>query len=149
MSDNIRSLVKEHQAFYEVAPYYVLLEERHGNLPPTTRRIQAGFDIDIYGVETDKNKLELPQPDEYELGYEELKKMAEEVSHHISESCSLEVIPFPSEFVIDVRHHGNVEATLRLRISHCRGLDQPAGLPEQQALAEVEKQLHSMGLARR
>jgi hypothetical protein len=42
-----------------------------------------------------------------------------------------------------------MEATFRLRISHGRGLDQPAGLPEQRALEEVEKELKSMGFARR
>ena len=31
MSDNLRSLIKEHHAFYEVLPYYLLLEERHGS----------------------------------------------------------------------------------------------------------------------
>jgi hypothetical protein len=33
MSDNLRSRIKEHHAFYEVLPYYVLLEESHGSIP--------------------------------------------------------------------------------------------------------------------
>jgi hypothetical protein len=74
--------------------------------------------------------------------------MAERVSQHTSDSCSLEVIPFPFVAIIDGRD-GKVEAIIRLRISHGRGLDQPAGMPEQRALEEVEKELDSMGIKRR
>ncbi len=95
MSDNLRSLIREHHAFYEVLPYYVLLEKRHGSVPATTQRVQAGFDIDIYGMNTKKALM------------------------------------------------------LRIRISHWRGLDQPAGLPEQHALTTVETWLHGQGVARR
>ena len=45
MSDDIRSWIKEHHAFYEVLPSYVVLEERPVGRPATTRRVQAGFDI--------------------------------------------------------------------------------------------------------
>jgi hypothetical protein len=78
-----------------------------------------------------------------------LRRVTENVSQHATDSCSLEVIPSPSTVVFDIRDHGKMEATFRLRISHGRGLDQPAGLPEQRALEEVEKELKSMGFARR
>jgi hypothetical protein len=72
MSDNLRSLIKEHHAFYEVLPYYVLLEERHGSFSAVTRSVQAGFDVDIYGVSI-KKELTLPGLDPaYALGYSEL-----------------------------------------------------------------------------
>jgi hypothetical protein len=147
MSYNFRSLIKEHQAFYEVLPYDVLLEERHGSFPAMTRRVQAGFDVDIYGVSV-KNELTLPGPDpKYALAYSELQKLAKKLSHDTP--CSLEVIPFPSTAVIDIRNHAQVEGMLRIRISHWRGLDQPAGPPEQHALEEVENRLHGLGVARR
>jgi hypothetical protein len=147
MSENFRSLIKEHHAFYEVSPYYVLLEEKHGSFPPMTRRVQAGFDIDIYGASV-KGELTLPGADpKYTLGYSELQKLAETLSHDAS--CSLEVIPFPSTAIVDVRNHAQVEGMLRIRISHSRGIDQPAGLLEQHALEEVETRLHGLGVARR
>lgn len=149
MPDNIRSLVKEYRAFYEVLPYYILLDERHGSVPATTRRVQAGFDVEIYGVRTEDNKMAMPPHREYALGYAELQRIAESVSHSAGDSCSLEVIAFPSSIVLDVRDHAKVEARLRIRISHRGSLDQPAGLPEQRALEEIEKQLKSLGLARR
>ena len=149
MSDNIVKIVKEHRAFYEVSPYDVMLEERHGSLKATTRKVQGGFDVDIYGINTRKD-MAFPGSDrDYALGYAELQKIAEEVSHHTSGSCVLEVIPFPSRIVFDNRSGETVEGMLRIRISHGRGLDQPAGLPEEHALKEVENQLHGMGVKRR
>jgi hypothetical protein len=148
MSDNITSVFKEHHAFYEVSPYYLVIEERHGSSPPKSRRVQAGFDVDVYGVNI-KADLEFPEavPD-YVLGHTMLERIAGEISHHTSGSCFLEVVSFPSRIVFDSRNQA-VEGMLRIRISHRRGLDQPAGEPEQHALAQFEKQLRGKGLARR
>jgi len=38
---------------------------------------------------------------------------------------------------------------IRIRISHRRGGDQPAGLPEQHTLEEIENQLNGLGITRR
>jgi hypothetical protein len=78
-----------------------------------------------------------------------LQKIAEELSRHATGSSFLEVIEFPSTVFFDSRRHGKAEGLLRIRISHCRGLDQPAGMPEQSALEELEKELKNLGLARR
>jgi hypothetical protein len=149
MTDNISSLVKEHLAFYEVSPYYVVLDERPVGLPATTRTVQAGFNVDVYGVRTEDTEPAMPPPQEYALAYAELNKLAERVSQHASDSCALEVIPFSSTAIIDSRNHGQVEAMIRIQISHERGLDQPAGSPEKCALEEVEKELKSLGITHR
>ena len=91
----------------------------------------------------------MPPPQEYALGYAELQKLAQKVSQHASDSCSLEVIPFSSTAIIDSRARGQVEAMIRVQISHGRGLNQPAGLPEKRALEEVERELKSLGIAHR
>ncbi len=148
MSHDIRSLIQEHHAFYEVLPYYVSLEEKHVILPAATRRVQAGFNVDVYGVRTEDTEPATAPPENYLLGWAELQRMAERVSQRASDACFLKVIPFPSVAIIDGRD-GSVEAMIRIRISHWRGLDQPAGLAEQRALDEVEKELDSMGVKRR
>ena len=148
MSDNLRSLVKKYSAFYEVLPYYVTVEEKHGS-GSMTRRVQGGFDVQIYGVNI-KHDMSMPGADpDYKLAYTDFEKMVEEVSRHIGGSCSIEVIQFPSTIVIDVHDHGKVEAMFRIRISHLGSLDQAAGLPEQQALDAVQEQLRGLGLAPR
>lgn len=147
MPANFQQLIQKYHIFYEVLPYNIVIEEGHGS-PTTTRRIiQAGFDVDVHGL-SDKAELELPPPDEYAFGYAEIKKIADSVSHHATE-CFIEVIPFPSTVFSDAGEQFRSGAVIRIRISHRRGVDQPAGLPEQQALEEVEKQLHALGIARR
>lgn len=149
MVDNICSLVQEHHAFYDVSPYYVLLDERPVGSPATTRTVQAGFNVDVYAVRTEDTEPAMPPPHEYALAYAELQKLADRVSLHASDFCSLEVIPFFSTAIIDSRNHGQVEALIRIQIAHGRGLNLPAGLPEQRALQEVERELNSLGFARR
>ena len=149
MPDDIRSVIKEHHAFYEVSPYHVLLDERPVGRPATTRSVQAGFHVDVYGVRTEDTQAAMPPPQEYALAYAELQKLAERISQHASDSCLLEVIPFSSTAIIDSRNHGQVEAMIRIQISHARGLNQPAGLPEKLALEGVERELKSLGIAHR
>ena len=145
MAANLQPLIQKYHVFYEVLPYNVVIEEGHGS-PTTTRRIiQAGFDVDVHGL-SDKAELELPPPDEYAFGYAEIKKIAHSVSHYAGE-CSIEAIPFPSTVFSDEQFRSG--AVIRIRISHSRGEDQPAGLLEQRALEEVENQLHALGIARR
>jgi hypothetical protein len=149
MSDDLTQLVKQHHAFYEVSPYYIAFEERPVGLPAKTRRVQAGFNVDVYGVRTEDNEPVMPEPHEYALAYAELQRIAEKVSQRTTDSCSVDVIPFPSVAIIDARAHGQVEAMLRIRVSHFRGLDQPAGPAEERALEEVERELKSLGIAHR
>ena len=54
MSKYLRTLVSEHHPFYEVSPYYLVLKENPGSPSAKTRTIQAGFDVDLFGVNTNK-----------------------------------------------------------------------------------------------
>lgn len=147
MSANFQQLIESYHAFYEVSPYQIVIEEGHGSPAATRHIIQAGFDVDVHGL-SNKSEPELPPPAEYALGYAELKKIADAVSHDLSE-CSVEVVPFPATVFSDIRRHFQSEAVLRIRISHHGGVDQRAGLAEQHALEEVEKQLQNLGVRRR
>jgi hypothetical protein len=147
MSTNFQQLIKKYHGFYEVLPYNLVIEEGHGSPTSTKRIIQAGFDVDVHGL-SNKDDLELPPPEEYAFGYAEIKKMADSISHHVSE-CSIEVIPFPSTVFSDAREQFRSGALIRIRILHRGDIDQSAGLPEQHALEEVEKQLQGLGVARR
>ncbi len=144
MPDIVRELIKEHHAYYEVWPYYVSSDERPGGSAGSPRRTQAGFDIDIYGARSD-NALPGHSP-KYELGQAELQKIAREISHHIDHSCSVEVIPFPTTIFLDTKNDLRSQAMLRIRICHWRGLDQPAGPPEERVLKEIEKELQARGI---
>ncbi len=144
MPKNIRHLIQEHHAFYEVRPYYVVLEEGHGTPAVKTRRIQAGFDVDVYGVHTTEDPT-LPGPD-YALACASLLDLMKTIALPTTGGCSIEVIPFGSTVFFDTKRHLQPEGMLRVRITNCRGLDQPAGQPEQRALEEIEKELQSLGI---
>ena len=149
MAKDRRTLVKEHHAFYEVSPYYITIEEKHGTPAARTRTIQAGFEVDIFGVNPkDAGMIPAGSDPDYVLSQTELQEIANGISQHTRGSCSFEVIPFPSRMVLGGPGHAQVEGMLRIRISHSQGLDQPAALPEQQALQELEEQLHNVGLPR-
>ena len=145
MSDNIRSLIEEHSAFYEVVPYYAPIQKEHRGYPAGTQRIQTGFNVDIYGVRSADDEPVPPPADEYGLGWAELQRIADTVSECIADSCSLEVIPFPSVAIIDGRD-GKVKSLLRLRIAHRGSIHEPIGVPEQRALEEIETKLRNLGV---
>ena len=147
MSENLQGLVQKYHAFYEVSPYHVVTEEGHGSPHPTWHTVKAGFDVDVHGV-SDEDELRLPPPVEYASGYTDLKKIAHVVSN-LANECCIEVIPFPSTIFLQAREHSHAEAVIRIRISHYRGLDQPASLPEQHALEAIENELQKLGIKRR
>ena len=147
VSENLQRLSSEYRAFYEVLPYYVVVEEGHGSSTATRRMIRAGFDVDIHGL-AKKGAPELPLPADYSLAHRELKKVADRVPHDTRE-CSIEVISFPASSHSDSRDHFSPQALLKIRISHYGDLNQPAGLPEEHALEELEKELQREGIKKR
>lgn len=149
MSETIRSLAKEHHAFYDVSPYYLALDESHGRGPARTLRVQAGYDVDIVGARSDADAPMMPPPQKYAPAYVELQRMAAEVSQDAAGACSVEAIAFPATAIIDAQGQGKVGALLRVRISHLGGLDQSAGPEERRALEAVEERLKAFGIARR
>jgi hypothetical protein len=146
MPENFERLVEKYHAFYEVSPYRVLVEEGHGSPTATRQIIQAGFEVDVHGV-SNKREPELPPAADYALGRAELEKIAKTVSHHATD-CVIQVIPFPSSAFFEGRQNSYPEAILRIQISH-RGVDQPSGRAEEDALSEIEKQLQGLGIRRR
>ena len=146
MSENIHELIEQHHAFYQVLPYYIMVQimVQEERTHATTKRIQAGFDIDVYGI---KPSHEQHPGRDYVLGYVALEKLVETILPHTGESCSVEVIRFPSTVVFDPKRQFQEEGMLRIRITH-KGL-QPAGKPEERALKEIKERLHDLGLSQR
>ena len=146
MSNDLRTLINEHHAFYEVSTYHVVLNENPGHLPAKTRTIQAGFDVDIFGMNTEKEGL-LPGAD-YAFGCAEAQTLADEVARQTNHCCSFQVIPFADRVTFGGPSHTELQAMVRIRISHRGGIEQPSGPPEEQALRELENQLKQLGISR-
>jgi hypothetical protein len=62
------------------------------------------------------------------------------------DSTTVEVIPSEESLVLDAQHDLQPEVMLRIRISHRRGLDQPKGPAEEEALGAVRETLHQLGV---
>lgn len=149
MDEKIRQLIEQHHAYYEVSPYYRVIKDSPGTGAAETRMIQHGFDVDVYGIKTSHDRgLPAISPD-YRSAARLLQEVAKTISSHSTDKCSIEITPFGSSEFLNPKDHFTASARLQVRITHQRGLDQPAGLSEQQALEEVEKQLQALGITRR
>src|SRR5215471_8972458 len=102
MSGDIREILDSHHCYVEISPYYVVTEDRPLGGAVSVRRVQAGFDLDIYGV---KMSREPDPPAEYWLVYNRLKEIADSVRRENKHNCSVEVIPFGSTIVLDTKNH--------------------------------------------
>ena len=91
MSKNIREVIEEHHAFYEVIPYYVGVEEGHGTPAVKTRRIQAGFDVNVYGTKTSDDPGLPGLSPGYALGYASILELAKTIQSRSTDACSIEV----------------------------------------------------------
>lgn len=143
MSGDIRQILESHHCYLEISPYYIVTEDRPPGGAVSVRRVQAGYDLDIYGV---KMSREPDPPAEYWLVYNRLKEIAGSVRQENKRTCCVEVIPFGSTIVLDTRNHLQPMALLRIRVAHCGDLHEPAGAVEQQALRDVEAQLSALGV---
>ena len=140
---NIHELIQQHRAFYEVVPYYAVLQERTGRTVTSAQRVQAGFDIDVYGVKASREQ----EPERnYVLFHAALVRLVETILSHTGNSCSVEVIPFGSTVVFDTKRHFQEEGMVRIRITP-KGFGQPPGEPEEQVLQQIKAHLNDLGLS--
>ena len=143
LSGDVRQVIEEHDAYYEVSPYYVVLEERTAGATVTTRKVLAGFDIAVYGIKT---SLEVGSSSTYQLAFGVLRKVAGTIMTNGGNSCLIDVAP-SSTTVIDTKMHFQPMAMLQVTIKHNRGLDQPIGVAELYALKQIKQQLNGLGLS--
>jgi len=143
--NDIQPLVEKHRAFYEVVPHYVVLDGPTGSA--ATRRVQAGFDVNVYGINP-SDGLAMPPPEVYGLGYAELRGVVGRISNNVEHSCYLDLMPFPSKIVLNVRNDAKVAAVYRIRIAHWEQ-GEPMGEAEERALAALEEELGVLHVMRR
>jgi hypothetical protein len=141
MSQDLSAVFREHEAFFEVRPYEVVVQNRGKDGSSAVRRVHAGFDVDIYG--TVLKGQHHPDAREYWFICTSMQKLAQCVN--TTDCCEVQVIPFPSTMVIDTHRQMLRLGMLRIRITHGRGIEQPAGLSEQRALKEIEAKLREAG----
>jgi len=140
---DVRGVLDRHHVRYEVHPYYVVVERRPPGGRTVDQRVKAGFDVDIFGT-VDEMQLPRFHSEEGRSVVEYFETVAREVQSKIGQHCTIEVIPDVDSLVLDTHEHLQPEVMLRIRISHDRGLDQPEGPSEEQALNAIREALHEL-----
>ena len=64
------------------------------------------------------------------------------------EHTAARLLPFEGTLILNVKRNFEPEAVVRIRITHSRGLGEPAGASEDQARAHLEERLRSLGVKR-
>jgi hypothetical protein len=144
--DHARGLFLHHHARYEVSPYFVVLDVRPPGVRPSRRKIQAGYDVDLYGNGFDHGAAHSFENGEPEKTLEELHAACQIAVGQAVEHSGIEIIDDDGSVFLDVKSHLEPEAMVRIRITHTRGLDQAAGESERKVLAGVVKSLESLGV---
>ena len=142
----LHEVLERYGVRYEVRPYYVVLDEHPIGAPAIEQRVQAGFDVNLYGV-LEKDQLPLFRNEEARMVVHHFETVAREIQLKVGQGCTIEVIPHPNSLVLDTHQHFQPEAVLQVRISHARGLDQPKGPPEEQALQAVREALRELKIS--
>ena len=141
---DVREINERHRAFYEVRPYYVVFDERPEGQSPNVRRVNAGFEFDVFGAK-EPNEPQ-PSPD-YEQAQAGMRELLDSLSADFGrEGCSIELIPHDTEVFLDTRRHFEREGGFTIRVTHTRGLGEPSGPVEDRARAAVEDALHKAGI---
>lgn len=141
MSQDLSAFSREHEAFFEVRLFEVAVENTDKDGCPVISRIHAGFDVDIYA--NGLNGTHHPDAREYQSIYTGIQRLAESVN--TTDCCEVQVIPFPATIVLDTHRQMLPLGMLRIRITHTRGIEQPAGPAEQRVLTEIERKLRDLG----
>jgi len=141
----IHDLLERHHAHYEVRPYYVIWDRRPEGAPEVEKKVQAGFEVDLYAA---LDKCQVPPFDSEQaltvVNY--FESLAREVESAAGNNCTVEVIPYEGSLVLDTQVHFQPEAMLQIRISHHRGLDQSEGPAEEKALKAIREALRELGV---
>jgi hypothetical protein len=142
---DIDEVLKRYNIRYEVRPYYVVLDQRPAGTPSIERKVQAGFDVNLYGA-LDREHMPLFRTEGGRMVLDYFESVAQEVQSKAGQHCTVEIIPSVDSVILDTEHQFRPQAMLRIRISHDRGLDQPEGPSEEQALNAIRETLHELAV---
>jgi hypothetical protein len=139
MTNDTSELLGRTSIRHQVSPYYIFLDERPIHAPPIQRRVQRGFDVDLYGS---PRNADLHRDDELlRSTLEDLIALAERIVPQNTNSSEIEVIPVEDALIMNPSQHFKAEALLRIRITHGGALDQPAGPHEEEVVHTVVDKL--------
>ncbi len=142
-SDIPHALERRH-ARYEIQPYFVMLDLRPETGPATEQRVQAGFEVTLYGELLPGEHLPLGDSQEARTIVAYFEDAVREIQSRVGQQCAVELVRYPDSLVLDPQHDFGAQAMLQIRISHTRGLGEPKGPAEDQALQALREKLREL-----
>lgn len=131
---------------HQVSPYYIFLDEHPAGSQPIQRRVQRGFDVDLYGSPLNGD---LHADDELlRSTLDDLTAVAEQIVPETANDGDIEVIPVEDTLVMNPNKHFKAEALLRIRVSHGGALDQSTGPHEEELVHAMVDKLEALFGAR-
>jgi hypothetical protein len=147
-STDLHEFLAGHRVWYEFRPHYVVVDQRPPGGPPVRRMLQAGFDVDLYAeFQIEQFGLDHDQKAHEVRSY--FESVAKEIETQVGQQCTVEIMPYRDMVILDTHDHFQPEAMLQIQIGHCRGMDQPSGAPEEQALHLLQDKLHNLAVNRK
>ncbi len=143
---DVREVLARHHARYEVRPYYTVLQQFTVGAPAVAKRVQTGFDVDLYGTLLENEHLPIHQIEGAPMILDYFEQVAQDVQFRIGQHCTVEVITYENSLVLDAKQNFRSEAMLRIRIGHSRGMDQAEGPPEERALRAIRQVLGELAV---
>lgn len=141
---NIQELFAPFHARYEVRPYYVISDDRSAG-EGATKRVQSGFEVSVYGVLSGQ-QLPLFKTEAAHTALDYLDSAARQIASKAGDCCTIEILPRTDSMILDPGQQFQPEGMLQIRISHVRGLGEPAGPSEDVALRSVQGLLRDLGI---
>jgi hypothetical protein len=142
---DLHELLAGYRVWYEYRPYLVVVDQRPAGGLAVQSKVQAGFEVNLWAVlQTEQFGLDRSPKARAVRSY--FEAFAKEIQSKVGQKCTVEIMPYGDSVILDTHEHFQSEAMLQIRISHGRGLDQPAGPAEEQALTALRDRLHNLGI---
>src|SRR5260370_25879183 len=112
---DIHEVLEQHHARYEVRPYYVILDQRPAGAPPIEQKVQAGFDVNLYGA-LEKEQLPLYRSEGARRVVNYFEAVALEIEANAGQHWNIEGTPYTDSLVPATTTHLHPQSILQLPI---------------------------------
>jgi hypothetical protein len=142
----VQEFLARHNARYEVRPHFDMLQIFPVGAPAIGKRVQTGFDVDVFGTLLGNEHLPIYRIEGARMVSDYFGEVAHDIQSRIGQCCSIEIATYDDLIVVNTKDDFRPEGMLRIRIGHSRGMDQPEGPPEEQALEAVRQVLRELAV---
>jgi hypothetical protein len=137
--DELRELVAQHGARYEVWPEYQLAGDK---------KVAVGYSLELYASHDHEGSQLSIGCERCQETYNDLKRVAEAILPQEKRDSRYEIAPFNRSIHLDAKHHLRGEVVLKVKILHQENYFHPVDECEEECLVEMKQKLDELGAQR-